>query len=117
MNYSRDALMLGGIFDCWQKPRQWRRDDLSTFATMSHTDENAFTTFQNPCLNTLSGYLPISSFERITGKENPVYPKAPIGNIAADLFIHETEAGISGPSQDKPFEQWDVMAPADLIAA
>jgi len=43
-----------------------------------------------------------------------MYPKAPIGNIAANLFIYETEAGIFGPSQDKPFEQWDVLAPADL---
>ena len=81
---------------------------------MSNTDENSFTTFQNPCLSTLCAYLPISSFKRITGKENTMYPKAPIGNIAANLFIYETEAGIFGPSQDKPFEQWDVLAPADL---
>ena len=82
---------------------------------MGGIDGNGLTTFQNQCLNVVSIYLPASSFERITSKDNTVYLKAPIGNSGAQLFIYETEAGMHGPSLDRLFEQWDFRTPADLI--
>ena len=82
---------------------------------MGGIDGNGLRTFQNQYLNVVSIYLPASSFERITSKDNTVYLKAPIGNSGAQLFIYETEAGMHGPSLDRLFEQWDFRTPADLI--
>jgi len=109
--------MLGRVFDWWRESRQWRHDHLSIFSTMGEIEGNGLTTFQNQCLNAVSTYLRASSFERITCKDNTVHLKAPIGNIGAQLFIYETEAGKHGPSQDRFFEQWDFRTPADLIVA
>ena len=84
---------------------------------MGEREGNGLTTFQNKCLNAVSTYLPASSFERVTCKDNTVHLKAPIGNIGAQLFIYETEAGMHGASQDRCFEEWDFRTPTDLIAA
>ena len=107
--------MLGCVFDWWRESRQWRHDHLSAFSTVGGIDGNGLTTFQNQCLNAVSIYLPASSFERITGKDNMVYLKAPIGNSGVQLFIYETEAGMHGPFLDRLFEEWDFRTPADLI--
>lgn len=44
---------------------------------MGEIEGNGLTTFQNQCLNDVSTYLPASSFERITCKDNTVHLKAP----------------------------------------
>ncbi len=108
--------MLARLFSRWRNARQWRREHVESFARVATPNEEGVTPFQAQCLAAVDSIVSRGAFQVAVHSDGTRYFVAPIPGTTAELFVHDTEAGIHGPSLDWRFEEWDYRTPEELVA-
>jgi len=107
-----------GLLAWFKQQRQWRRDHVATFGTVTQRQPDGLSLFQHEALKAIAQFIEPTSFKRVAMQgDEGAYLVSSMGDRGAEIYIYPNEAQICGVAPEARLEEWAYRTLNELLHA